>query len=69
MSDDRSPTHVLGWLTTSANYTVITSFAPPEHRSQTRVRQVKVGHRTTVDGRVDTSSAASCTRKDLVKSA
>jgi len=32
MSKDRDPEHVLGWLTTSANYTVVTATAPKEHR-------------------------------------
>jgi hypothetical protein len=29
---DRDPAHVLGWLTTSANYTVVTSSAPMQHK-------------------------------------
>jgi hypothetical protein len=36
MDNERNPAHVLGWLTTSANYTVVTSFAPPEHRTSSR---------------------------------
>jgi hypothetical protein len=32
MNNERNPARVLGWLSTSANYTVVTSSAPPQHR-------------------------------------
>jgi hypothetical protein len=30
MKNERNPAYVLGWLTTSANYTVVASSAPPD---------------------------------------
>ena len=69
MSRDRSPAYVLGWLTTSANYTVVTSSAPPEHQPpSTRAHDQDRGV-TAVERKFEGPSSAPGTRKDLVKTA
>jgi hypothetical protein len=67
MSRDRSPAYVLGWLTTSANYTVVTPSAPPEH--QQPLTQVRHEHVTATELKLENPSSAPGTRKDLVKTA
>lgn len=67
MRRDRSPSSVLGWLSTSANYTVVTSAAPVEYRQATSPQRTEAcrseGARTKSDG----SLLAPCTRKNLVE--
>jgi len=69
MSRDRSPAYVLGWLTTSANYTVVTSSAPLEHRSPTPVLRVQDEGKAASEAKLDTASSAPSASKDLVKTA
>ena len=65
MSKDRRPAQVLGWLTTSANYTVVSSSAPSEYRATPSVQVT----RTECPTDTRATSPAPSPRKDFIKTA